>query len=230
MVGFAAFCAVLTIGALVLTVSSFLAVMPRVLDTAGRPGEDVIATTAVPGTITADLAAGESYSLWIVDNRLRSRVDDPITVTDPAGENVRLGISGASTMTMGAKQARLLYDFEARRAGEYTIIVPEANNNSEVEVYLAYAQSSGQLVGGIFGIVGGVFGIIIFSAATLALGIGGGFWWHSRVRKRKQFAANPYSQGNPQGYPHAPQNPQPQQPQDPQQQPPQGPHQPPAPW
>ena len=229
MVGFAAFCAVLTIGALVLTVSSFLAVMPRVLDTAGRPGEDVIATTAVPGTITADLAADESYSLWIVDNRLRSRVDEPITVTDPAGESVRLGISGASTMTMGGKQARLLYDFEAHRAGEYTIVVPEANNNSEVEIYLAYAQSSGQLVGGIFGIVGGVFGIIIFSAATLALGIGGGFWWHSRVRKRKQFAANPYSQGNPQaysqGYSQQPQNPQPQQ-----QQPPQGPHQPPAPW
>lgn len=224
MVGFAAFCAVLTIGALVLTVSSFLAVMPRVLDTAGRPGEDVIATTAVPGTITADLAADESYSLWIVDNRLRSRVDDPITVTDPAGENVRLGISGASTMTMGAKQARLLYDFEARRAGEYTIVVPEANNTSQVEVYLAYAQSSGQLVGGIFGIVGGVFGIIIFSAATLALGIGGGFWWHSRVRKRKQLAANPYSQGNPhaysQSYPHPPQNPQ-----DPRNQ-----HQRPAPW
>src|SRR5690625_5718034 len=62
MVGFAAFCAVLTIGALVLTVSSFLAVMPRVLDTAGRPGEDVIATTAVPGTITADLRSEEHTS------------------------------------------------------------------------------------------------------------------------------------------------------------------------
>src|SRR5690625_4099526 len=141
-----------------------------------------------------------------------------------------MGISGASTMTMGAKQARLLYDFEARRAGEYTIIVPEANNNSEVEVYLAYAQSSGQLVGGIFGIVGGVHGIIIFSAATLALGLGGGFCWHSRVRKRKQFAANPYSQGNPRGPPQPPQRPHPQQSQEPQPQPPQGPQHTPPPW
>lgn len=198
MVGFAVGAAVLAIGALVLLIFSFGAAMPRVLTTTGEPGEQIIAVTDAPGTITAELSAGEKYSLWVVGSAPSSQLSERVTITDPSGEDLPLHTFANATLTVNGVHARLLDEFNVKSDGPHVISVPAPATSTpgSVEVYLAPALSTLASAGGFLGVLGGIFGVIIFGLIAVALGVGGGIWWRSRIKKRRaqqQTAPSPYA-------------------------------------
>lgn len=187
VVGIATLVLAVAIGAFAV-VSTVRAVPTGIVTLDGRPGDDVLAVIATPGTATAELEAGTEYGLLLVgwSGGPEARLEGAITVTTPAGEQRELTRSTQSFhVTGGNRTARAVATVRPTVSGAHGFDVPAADQ-SGTEVFVAEIPATGKLVAGIFGGVVGILLGVFLGIAGVGMLVAGIVW---RVVRRRSTQA-----------------------------------------
>ena len=139
--------------------------------------QDALTRFVVPGEHQLSLAAG-NYTIFhetesVVDGKVYSNPGLgglTVAVTGPGGDTVPLTAAGSGHYTFGGHKGTSLFDFEASRAGDYTVTAQYAGDASGPDTVLAVgAGFMSSLLGTIFGALGIAFAGSIIAAILVVM-------------------------------------------------------------
>lgn len=191
MVSTAIVCAVLAIVCIVVTVISFLNLMPKVITGSGNAGDDVLARTTAPGTLELNLPPDEYYSAWLISTYANNSLKDGSTQTTADGTvkdfSTRRGTS--NHMRFNGVEARQIADFRITSSGPMTIeFAKPVFDDPGAEIFITQATAPGRVMGSVALGIALILGAVFFGIAAIGLGIGGGVWWSTRASAKKRQA------------------------------------------